>query len=73
MPSSSPRPVCSAFRMASAAPTAWRHWEPVGLEVVKMWMRASDQWLGICRPPVAGSSLEPTEARNMSLALTPRP
>ena len=59
MPSRSCSPPCPARRMASAAPTACRHWEPVGLEVVKMfrrgrtsgWASAGRRWPGRARSP----------------------
>ena len=69
MPRSSCTPPCSARTTASTAPTAWRNWLPVGLEVMKMFSFLWPQWLGIWRPPLAGSSTEPTEPRNISLAV----
>src|SRR5512145_2844372 len=41
---------------ASAQPTAWRNWVPVGLEEETMFRSLWPQWEGIWRPPELGSS-----------------
>ncbi len=62
---------CSA--PASAHPTAGMHWLPVGLDCVTTLRSRSPQWAGICRPPDAGSSADPTACRRICSAEIPRP
>ena len=63
----------SARSHASAQPTAWRNWVPVGLEALTMLRSFCPQWLGICRPPEFGSSAAATAERSCSVAVMPRP
>jgi hypothetical protein len=49
------------------------HWLPVGLDCVTMLRVRSPQCAGICRPPDAGSSAEPTACSSTSVGETPRP
>ena len=56
---------------ASAAPTAWRNWVPVGLLWETMLSFLWPQWLGICRPPELGSSSAATADRSISFGVMP--
>jgi hypothetical protein len=58
---------------ASAHPTAWRNWVPVGLEALTILSFLCPQWEGICRPPEFGSSAAPTAERSCSVAVIPSP
>src|SRR5665647_442537 len=54
------RPSSFARIDASATPTACRNCVPVGDDDETMLCVLCPQWLGICRPPEAGSAAAPT-------------
>ena len=73
MPSRSCSPPCSGTQERLRRPHRLQALGAGGAGRGEDVQAGSHQWLGICRPPVAGSSREPTEARNMAWAVTPRP
>src|SRR3954470_2911079 len=55
--------IAEYLSQASAQPTAWRNWVPVGLEALTMFSALWPQCEGICRPPELGSAAAPTADR----------
>ncbi len=68
--SSSLSSACASLP-AWAQPTACRNCVPVAEEGETMFFSGNDQWVGIWRPPEAGSAPAPTACSNMSSGLTP--
>jgi hypothetical protein len=59
-------PSSARYRPASAQPTACSTCVPVGLDCDTMCSGRCPQWLGIWRPPLAGSPAAPTASSSIS-------